>query len=69
MYICCTGSYSVAIIDASGIIISSFGSKGMKDGQFLQPKGICVDPEGKNVFVADSGNNRIAKWALQERQK
>ena len=38
--------------------ISKFGSNGTSDGQFSEPRGICIDPEGK-VFVADHGNHRI----------
>jgi len=33
-------------------------ARGSGDGQFKYPKGIAVDSEG-NVYVADSGNNRI----------
>lgn len=35
-----------------------YGGKGSGTGKFLFPKGIVADPDG-NVFVADSGNNRI----------
>ena len=38
--------------------ISKFGSNGTSDGQFSNPRGICIDPEGK-VFVADHNNHRI----------
>ena len=37
---------------------SKFGKEGKDNGQFSNPHGICIDPEGK-VFVADSNNNRI----------
>jgi hypothetical protein len=35
---------------------------GSDDGQFLQPNGIAVDSTG-NVYVADSGNNRVDKFS------
>ena len=38
--------------------ISKFGSGGRANGQFSNPRGISIDPEGK-VFVADYSNNRI----------
>ena len=38
--------------------ISKFGTSGGGNNQFLNPRGICIDPEGK-VFIADYGNNRI----------
>jgi DNA-binding beta-propeller fold protein YncE len=41
--------------------IRQWGSAGSGDGQFHDPKGIATDPLG-NVYVADSGNNRIQKF-------
>lgn len=38
--------------------ISKFGTYGTADGQFNDPRGICIDPQGK-VFVADFSNHRI----------
>jgi len=35
-----------------------YGGKGSGNGKFLFPKGIAADPDG-NVFIADSGNNRV----------
>ncbi|MCK4471945.1 MAG: 6-bladed beta-propeller, partial [Anaerolineae bacterium] len=38
--------------------ILTWGSQGKGQGQFQDPRGIAVDQDG-NVYVADSGNNRI----------
>lgn len=42
----------------SGKWVSKIGEWGSGNGQFNDPKGIAVDKKG-NVYVADSGNNRI----------
>ncbi|NLE45162.1 MAG: TIGR03663 family protein [Chloroflexi bacterium] len=38
------------------------GSEGAAEGQLQAPRGVTVDAEG-NIYVADSGNHRIAKFA------
>ena len=38
--------------------VSKFGSSGKEDGQFSDPRGLCIDPQGK-VFVADYSNNCV----------
>jgi hypothetical protein len=40
--------------------LGRFGKKGKGKGCFLFPRGIAADEKG-NVFVADSGNNRIVR--------
>ena len=39
----------------------SFGTEGEEPGQFRFPAGVSTDPNG-NVYVADTGNNRIQKF-------
>ncbi len=39
-----------------------FGSIGGGEGQFLEPEGLTLDMSG-NVFVADTGNDRVQKWS------
>jgi hypothetical protein len=47
-----------------GLYIQYFmGSKGNGDGQLEQVKDIDLDKDG-NIFIADSGNNRIVVFAL-----
>jgi RHS repeat-associated protein len=41
---------------------SQFGAAGSGSGQFSSPYGVAVDGSG-NVWVADSGNNRIEKFS------
>lgn len=43
------------------IFLGSFGTEGSGPGEFRFPKGIDVDKDG-NVYIVDSGNNRIQKW-------
>jgi DNA-binding beta-propeller fold protein YncE len=45
----------------SGTFLSTFGSRGSGDGQLLLASGTTVDGAG-NVYVVDSGNDRIQKF-------
>ena len=47
--------------DANGALLGEFGSFGTAEGQLAAVRGISVDASG-NVFVADSGNNRIQQF-------
>jgi tripartite motif-containing protein 71 len=41
--------------------VRKWGSDGTGDGQFNYPYGVALDSSG-NVYVADSGNNRVQKF-------
>jgi NHL repeat/WD40-like Beta Propeller Repeat len=45
------------------VFSSSFGSTGSGNGQFSSPSGVAVDQSSGDVYVADSGNNRIEKFS------
>ena len=45
-----------------------FGSPGNGEGQFADPRGLAIDPQG-NVYVADTGNHRIQVFDAQGQPK
>jgi sugar lactone lactonase YvrE len=42
-------------------VVTTWGTLGTGNGQFISPEGIAVDSSG-NVYVADTGNGRIQKF-------
>ena len=48
--------------DASGNVLTGWGSYGSGDGQFWNPQGVAADGSG-HVYVADTNNHRIQKFA------
>ena len=50
------GFKSIKKFDSDGKFITSWGSEGTGDGQFLRPEDVAVDSSSDNVYVTDSGN-------------
>ncbi|MBC7248934.1 MAG: TIGR03663 family protein [Anaerolineae bacterium] len=51
--------YAAKKVEAQAIAV--WGTEGSEPGQFRDPRGIAVAPDG-TVYVADAGNNRIQKF-------
>jgi DNA-binding beta-propeller fold protein YncE len=68
VYVVDGGNNRIQKFSNTGVFIRMWGSHcdifggNECNGQFDQPRGIAVDSSG-NVFVADSGNNRIEKFS------
>lgn len=58
LYVTDTGNKRVVRYDPNGQRLGVWGSEGTKTGEFIEPVGIAVDPEGR-VIVADTGNRRL----------
>jgi DNA-binding beta-propeller fold protein YncE len=59
-----SGSNHIQEFSSTGTFITKFGSRGSGDGQFnfnVYSNTIAVDSSG-NIYVADTGNNRIQKF-------
>jgi len=48
----------VQYFTAAGSFLGMWGGPGRGTGEFIQPTGVCVAPNG-NVYVADDGNARV----------
>ncbi len=58
LYITDTGNKRVVVYDKQGNFKRQFGSVGSGQGQFNEPVGIALGPDG-NVYVADLRNKRV----------
>ena len=50
------GFKSIKKFDNNGKYITSWGSKGTGNGQFLRPEDVAIDSSSDDVYVTDSGN-------------
>lgn len=66
IFIASRSSSCIQKFDTNGNFITKFGSKGSNNGQFLYPEAVAVDKE-ENVYVMDSGNFRVQKFAIQRK--
>jgi len=57
-----SGSPCLAFQNSGYVLADFFGEKGTEPGMMTGPEGISVDSEG-NIYVADTGNNRIQKFS------
>jgi DNA-binding beta-propeller fold protein YncE len=62
LWVTSTGHSIVREFNSNGEFLSQFGSAGSGNGQFIHPYGIAIDPEGNNLWVADTGNGRVQEW-------
>jgi Mg-chelatase subunit ChlD/sugar lactone lactonase YvrE len=58
------GHHRVAVVDATGIVARDFGRRGHDAGDLLNPTDVAVDAARDRVYVADSGNRRVAVFNL-----
>ncbi|MCO5214924.1 MAG: TIGR03663 family protein [Thermomicrobiales bacterium] len=58
IYVTDTGNERVQVFTKDGTFVKSFGGYGSDDGQFIEPTGIAIAPDG-SIWVADSGNGRL----------
>ena len=59
LYISQVKTSSICMYKLDGTFIKQVGRIGSKDGEFILPLGLCVDGVNGDVYVSDSGNNRI----------
>jgi len=57
----CIASFGVVVAPATAAV-GPFGSEGEAAGQFSQPRGIAVNQESGDVYVADRNNRRVDKF-------
>ena len=62
VYVADTYNHRIQKLGPDGTLLTTWGSEGSKDGQFLFPGGIAVDGSG-TVYVADPYNHRIQKFS------
>ncbi|CAF0910228.1 unnamed protein product [Rotaria sordida] len=50
--------------NGTGVTVAGNGTVGTGLNQLNGPSGIWVTRDGKTIYVADNGNNRVMKWTI-----
>jgi len=53
-----SGNHRIAVFDANGKVVKTFGKFGKGDSEFNYPTSVAVSPEGE-IYVVDFNNRRI----------
>ena len=56
-----TGNKRIVIFDSNGNYLSEFGTGGFDPGQFDEPVGVAVGPDG-TVYITDTWNQRVQSF-------
>lgn len=62
LYVADTGNHRIQQFDAHGNFVRQWGGQGAGNGQFNEPWGVAVAPDGQFVYVCDTWNHRIQKF-------
>ncbi|MBI4668256.1 MAG: hypothetical protein HY747_03570 [Elusimicrobia bacterium] len=58
-----SGNNRVQAFSPTGDFLFKFGAQGTGDGQFFEPNGLTVTPQG-TIYVTDGRNYRVSVWGL-----
>ncbi|MBN2503265.1 MAG: TIGR03663 family protein [Anaerolineales bacterium] len=61
-----TGNKRVLVYDQQGNYLTQFGGQGFSPGEFDEPVGLAVDPDTGMIYVADTWNQRIQAFQVDE---
>jgi streptogramin lyase len=62
VFVADTQNHRVVVVDSNDLVMTSWGSQGVAEGQFNQPRDIKRDQYG-NIWVLDSGNSRVQNFS------
>ena len=58
-------AHSLCVYSIDGKYLQSFGKMGVKESQFKNPLGLCIDDNRNLIYICDQGNDRIQVFNLQ----
>jgi tripartite motif-containing protein 71 len=64
VYVADTSNFRIEETTNTGGLLKTWGKLGTLDGEFRGPEGIAINPSTREVYVADTDNNRIQKFQL-----
>ena len=69
MYVSDIENYCISVFTLTGSFVHSFARGSYHEivtGKLYKPRGICLDPKEREIFVADCGKNRIQVFSADK---
>jgi tripartite motif-containing protein 71 len=63
IYVADTTNNRIQVFSNNGTFITKWGTSGIGDGQFHNPRWVAVNDKSGQIYLSDSGNNRIQLFA------
>jgi DNA-binding beta-propeller fold protein YncE len=63
LVVCENGNNRIQLFSPAGQSVGLYGKAGRKTGELAYPWGVAVD-KNSNLYIVDSGNNKIQAWQL-----
>jgi hypothetical protein len=57
------------VVTANDDFLGQWGPRGIATGQLLDPYGIAIARNGKDLYIAEANNNRIQQFTLAAKKK
>ena len=67
VYVADSSNHCIAVFSQEGKLSFTFGSWGGSKGQFKNPSGLAVSPDGHHLYVSDRNNRRLQVFTLDGR--
>ena len=65
VYVADSSNNRIAVFSEEGKLVRTFGSQGGGRGEFKNPTGVAVSPDGHHLYVSDRDNHRIQVFTLE----
>ena len=65
VYVADSSNHRIAVFSQGGELVCTFGSRGIRKGEFNIPSGVAVSPDGHHLYISDLLNHQVQVFTLE----